>query len=114
MPDFVSDKVEELEILFNDDIRNYEVEFIDGLVGYREFAKFLGVVVLTGHGRDSGAKVGNGISLVDGEMGSGGSQKNWTVRLSNNSKIRLKLPKNLVELYSAEIAQDNVKISEIS
>lgn len=47
----------------------------------------LGRVIAAATGRDSGAKLGNGVRLMDGVVKSGGSTKNWTTEIRAGSEF---------------------------
>lgn len=40
-------------------------------------------------GRDSGAKLGDGVVIVEGKIGSGGSAKNWETYVGKGTKMRI-------------------------
>ena len=61
----------------------------------------LGRVIAAATGRDSGAKLGNGVRLVDGVATSGGSTKNWTTEIRDGSVF-------VVHDVPAEMAQDYI------
>lgn len=61
----------------------------------------LGRVIAAATGRDSGAKLGNGVRLVDGVATSGGSVKNWTTEIHDGSEF-------VVHDVPAEMAQDYI------
>ena len=48
-----------------------------------------GCVLASARGRDSGAKVGEGVRLLNGDIDSGGSFKNWTSTIGANSKFKI-------------------------
>ena len=45
----------------------------------------LGRIIASARGRDSGARVGEGVAFIDGKPQSGGSVKNWTTEISEGS-----------------------------
>lgn len=45
----------------------------------------LGRVIASAYGRDSGARVGDGVSFVEGQPSSGGSAKNWRTEIPKGS-----------------------------
>ena len=49
-----------------------------------------GFVVARAFERDSGAKLGTGVALVEGRVGSGGSRVNWTTWIEEGSEIWIK------------------------
>lgn len=45
----------------------------------------LGRIIASARGRDSGARVGEGVAFIDGKPQSGGSVKNWTTEIPEGS-----------------------------
>lgn len=45
----------------------------------------LGRIIASARGRDSGARVGEGVAFIEGKPQSGGSVKNWTTNISEGS-----------------------------
>lgn len=45
----------------------------------------LGRVIASAYGRDSGARVGDGVSFIEGQPRSGGSMRNWTTDIREGS-----------------------------
>ena len=45
----------------------------------------LGRIIASARGRDSGARVGEGVAFIDGKPQGGGSVKNWTTEISEGS-----------------------------
>lgn len=60
-------------------------EFEDGI-------RVSGRTIARATGRDSGARLGDGVVMLDGYIYSGGSRKNWTTSIRSGSKFRLELP----------------------
>ena len=57
----------------------------------------LGKTVASAFGRDSGAKVGDGVTFVEGAPDSGGSMKNWQTVIPEGSVVVLyDVPKSIV------------------
>ena len=48
-----------------------------------------GKTVARAWGRDSGARVGEGVALLEGRIGSGGSRKNWKTVVEEGSTFKL-------------------------
>jgi len=61
------------------------------LVQHHEYGPITccGKVLARAFGRDSGARVGEDVVLIDGNIRSGGSMKNWTVRIDAGSEFKL-------------------------
>jgi hypothetical protein len=102
--EIVENEVEALDELYNSDIVTVEIS----AVGER-FAQpsvmFCGYVLASASGRDSGAKLGNGIVQISGEIGSGGSMKNWGATVADGTIFRLKIGKKLVEHFLANAGE---------
>ena len=59
---------------------------------HRKFAVvFMNVKVAVAFGRDSGGKIGYDARLISGEVGSGGSAKNWYCSVSEGSVFELEV-----------------------
>jgi hypothetical protein len=52
-----------------------------------------GQIIASARGRDSGAKVGNGVSMISGQIYSGGSVKNWETCIAAKTQFKLKVAK---------------------
>lgn len=69
---------------------------------YRSGITLFGKEIARAFGRDSGARVGDDVTLISGRVKSGGSMKNWTtdidhdtvMKIRNVSKAALDLPTN--------------------
>lgn len=60
-----------------------------------------GKLIARAFDRDSGAKLGDGVILVNGHAYSGGSRKNWETIIKKDSVIEIKdIPKNLYDTAS--------------
>lgn len=64
-----------------------KVKILEELFKNRAPIVFLGRVIAAATGRDSGAKVGEGVVLKSGNIGSGGSAKNWYTEISAGTEI---------------------------
>ncbi|WP_299496438.1 hypothetical protein [uncultured Shewanella sp.] len=100
--DFVADKVEEMDYLFNSDLKNYELFFQDGASKSTDAIYIFGIKIAEARGRDSGATIGDDIAFIQGGCDSGGSMKNWKTIIKDGSAIRLNIPCLLVEKYLEE------------
>ena len=56
-----------------------------------------GVTIARATGRDSGARLGDGVILVSGSAGSGGSRKYWRTRVRSGSVFEVDFPKAAAE-----------------
>ncbi len=65
--------------------------------------EMLGKTVATAYGRDSGAKLGKDVELLEGEVKSGGSMKNWETRIEYGTVLIIRnVVKNLVDAWDDE------------
>lgn len=90
--EIVEDKVEELDFLYNSEPIPVEITAKKDVSRWHGPVDFLGYTIATAWGRDSGAKLGDDISLVSGLVSSGGSVKNWGTYVWKDSVIRLTIP----------------------
>jgi len=67
--------------LYSSMLKDVEAEKAPYVVG--------GCVLASARGRDSGAKVGEGVRLLNGDIDSGGSMRNWTSTIGANSKFKI-------------------------
>ena len=100
--DFVGKEVDDLDALYNDDIVVVDIEAKTRISEGQNSVEFLGYPIARACGRDSGAKLGEGIALLEGKIDSGGSAKNWTSVVAEGSKFRLKISKNLLGKYAGK------------
>lgn len=95
--DIVADKVEELDFIYNSELIPVEIEAVEKIFNYHEAVEYLGYTIAYATGRDSGAKLGDCVSLISGSIDSGGSIKNWGTIVREGSKFRLNVPEKLFE-----------------
>lgn len=96
-------------------ICDVQINMPDGYSVWQNSIKFFGRVVARAFGRDSGAKIGEGVKIVEGEFKSGGSFKNWRTVANEGTVIVLRdvsLP--LVEAYIDELKEENQHNIEVS
>jgi hypothetical protein len=93
----VADKIDELDEEYNDDCVVAEIEAIADLSNWQGPISFCGYTIARATGRDSGATLGDEVSMIEGKISSGGSAKNWTTTVKKESKFRLKVPKTLLD-----------------
>lgn len=73
------------------------LHFCEDVVVYCSGVEVLGRTIATAFGRDSGAKVGEGVMFLQGQPRSGGSAKNWQTIVPAGCVVKLpKLPKEIV------------------
>lgn len=102
-PKFIEEKVEELDFLYNSDIVNVEAECIGhDVYQWRGALRIMGYAIAQAWGRDSGASVCEGISMISGSVTSGGSVKNWTTFVEKGTKFRFKMSRNLVNTFKED------------
>lgn len=100
--DIVEDQVQELDYLYNTEIVPIEIEAKGDISVWHNTVDFCGYTIARAYGRDSGAKLGDGVSKIKGGATSGGSMKNWTTEVSEGSVFRLKVSRPLIEKYLAK------------
>lgn len=107
--DIVADKVEELDDLYNSELISIEITNVcnwngkpDTIGEHTGPVYFLGYMLARARGRDSGAELGDNISLIRGGVRSGGSMKNWYTIIEEESVLRLKVPKKLLDIHMTE------------
>jgi hypothetical protein len=73
-----------------------------------------GKMIARGFGRDSGAKLGDGVSVRKGRIDTGGSVKNWTVETKGEYEIVIRdVPRVLVEGQIKELNDHGRKPVEV-
>ena len=63
------------------------VRFPRGFIASQGPVVLLGRALVTATGRDSGAKLGDGVRLREGDVTSGGSAKNWTTVVQDDTEL---------------------------
>jgi hypothetical protein len=67
-------------------------------------AVLFGRTIARAWGRDTGAKVGDGVSFIEGRPTSGGSMKNWITKIRKGSVIEIfDVPKSMLENLNPEV-----------
>ena len=64
---------------------------------------FMGVRVAVAFGRDSGAKVGRNVRMIDGDIDSGGSRVNWYCSVDAGSVFELEVDAEFYRKYKNRI-----------
>lgn len=98
----VEDEVELLDEQFNSDLIGVELTFKSEESVCCDAIRFCGLKLASASGRDSGAKLGDGVSLISGSVTSGGSVKNWTTRITEGTVLRLQIPAQIIELNTLD------------
>lgn len=89
-----------------------EVDFLKDYGEKWSGVVFCGKTLAQAWGRDSGAKVGDDVILVGGDIDSGGSRANWTTEVSQGAKFIVKnIPKARFDKEKDELNQDKTRIS---
>lgn len=108
----VESEIEALDELWNSELIGVEIEVLNDLSKWQGPVEFYGFTIARAFGRDSGAKLAEGISLMNGRVNSGGSVKNWTTCIDGGSIIRMYMPKLIIDLAKKE-HEDALKITII-
>ena len=93
-----------------------EIEFFGEYYEDKAAFTMFGKTLARAWGRDSGAKVGDDVMLVDGSIGSGGSRANWDTRVYKGAKFIVKnIPKARFDKEKDEYSEEyKIKITIIS
>jgi len=109
-PYFMSDKVEELEELFNDEKVLIELTYPYDHSVHCDSVAFCGYTIARATGRDSGAVLGDNVFQLSGKITSRGSIANWYSMVESGSVFRIEVPKLLLETYGSEDTFHEYKI----
>lgn len=93
----VEDEVDELDRRYNEHLVCVDIEARDDIYGIQDDVTFMGYPIARAFGRDTGAKLGENVALLDGQISSGGSVKNWTTVVRKGSTFRLIVSKVLLD-----------------
>lgn len=93
----VADKVEELDEIYNSSLIPVEITFDRCVRACCEAVFLAGFKIAAATGRDSGAKMAEGVALIEGDVDSGGSMKNWVTSINEGTKIRMEVPELLIQ-----------------
>lgn len=94
--ELVEDRVEQLDEIYNSPLIPVEITALSGVDKGKGPVSFCGYTIARAYGRDSGAKLGDGISQISGSIYSGGSVKNWKTCISEGAVFRLYIPEELL------------------
>ena len=76
-----------------------DVTFVETAYADRASIFLFGREVCRAHGRDSGAKVCEGVTILSGTIGSGGSRVNWDTRIEKGTVVRIRdLPREVLNM----------------
>lgn len=99
----VEQEVEALDELYNSEEVTIDITALKAISTLREPVTFAGYPLARAFGRDSGAKLCDGVAFITGKIGSDGSMKNWGTYCTEGTTFRIKIGKKLLEL-----CQDNL------
>lgn len=97
--DLVEDEVEKIDEMFNFDSLNVEITAKREIYAGKGPVEFLGYTIARAFGRDSGAKLGDGVSQISGKIYSCGSVNNWATEIKEGSVFRLHVSSKLLEEF---------------
>jgi hypothetical protein len=106
----VKERVERLIELYTLDRVMVELTAKEEVRGMRKPVYFLGYPVAIARNRDKGAIVGEYMSLLAGQVGSGGSNKNWETIVKAGAIFRTEVSRSL--LQNVDIQKWDVRILE--
>lgn len=95
-PSFLEEQVEELDYQINSKPIQVKVRFIDGWRKYCGPLYWNGKLLGRAFDRDGGARIEHGVAVLEGDLTSGGSIKNWTTEIIKNSLLTFEMPENLL------------------
>lgn len=98
----VEDQVEALDEKYNSELVAVELTFNDYTSAHTDSVDFCGIPLAKAWGRDSGAKLGEWVSLISGKIYSGGSMKNWRTCIEEGTIMRLYVPEALLDEIDLE------------
>ena len=91
--------------------RTVRVQFVGARRADCDAVRFCGREIGRARGRDSGATLGDGIVVLEGEVASGGSVKNWATVVRAGAVVLIRdVPTPLVEKMRAEADGSNGEI----
>jgi hypothetical protein len=94
------------------DTVSVRVEFDGSEDGHQEPITVGGRVVARAFGRDSGAKLGDGVVVEKGGFNSGGSVKNWRTEVTGGTVVVIHdFPRGKAESMGLEVVDNQVKIN---
>lgn len=87
-----------------------DVTFLEMVQDWHNGVTVFGKQLCRAFGRDSGEKVGDGVTLIEGRIGSGGSRANWTTVVHEGAKFRIR---NLAKAALQIESDYNIKVEEV-
>lgn len=99
VPSFSSDKVDDIEFLYNGKLVAIEIEAKEDISSLKSSIDFAGYPIASAMGRDSDARLDSHVSMLKGSVGSGGSIANWRTTMKEGATFRFKIPQLLLEKH---------------
>lgn len=97
-PDFMSDEVDELDFIYNSEMQVIEVEFLDDAIGNLSTpVELFGYSIARTYDRDDIPQIFDGIAVLSGNITSGGSRKNYLVKIHKGTKLRMMMPMEVLK-----------------
>ena len=87
-----------------------DVTFLEMASDWHEGITLFGKQICRAFGRDSGAKVGDDVTLIEGKIGSGGSRANWSTIVHEGAKFRIR---NVTRAALQIDHPYNIKVEEV-
>ena len=106
----VSDQVEELDEKYNSKLIGIEVSVLRDYYEHTAPIYIAGFEIAKAFGRDSGAKLADGIAIISGKKPySCGSMKNWATEIAEGTVFRMQMP----ELCLGDIDTETFQVIKI-
>lgn len=98
-----------------DDVVDLRVTYAKEALGDRAAVYFAGREVARAYGRDSGAKLGEGVVQLEGRIGSSGSRQYWCTQIRAGSVFELRdVPRAAAEKAIAGADADEIKAEVVN
>lgn len=106
----VAEQVEELDEKYNSRLVGIEVKMLRDYYEHTAPIYIAGFEIAKAFGRDSGAKLADGIAIISGKAPySCGSAKNWATEIAEGTVFRMQIPENCIE----DIEKDYFEVKKI-
>ncbi len=93
----VESQVEELDVKYNSNLIGIEVLVLKDYYEVKNPIYIAGFEIARAFSRDSGAKLANGIAIIEGNNPySCGSHKNWATEIKKGTRFRMSIPENCI------------------
>ena len=93
----VESEVEELDLRYNSKKVAVKIHFSEEESAGTGPVTVAGIPIASASGRDSGAKLRDGIAVLSGGASSGGSRKNWYTIIEAGTTLRMYMPEALIK-----------------